>query len=299
MIVKVLGSAAGGGVPQWNCGCSNCRAAREGRAPYRLQASIAVSGDRSNWMLVNLTTDIRLQLAKSADLQPSGPRATPFAAVILTDANIDHVAGLLELRQADVLAIYSSDLVRETVCRNPMFEPFTRSGKEWHAFRGAEDLAGISLRVPGLSVKAIAVPGLLPSYAGSQALDGATVAYLIEGSGKRLLYAPIFLELGAELLRHARSADAVFLDGTCWSDGELIELGLGRRTARAMGHAPVGGPDGSLAVAAGISGKHRYYTHVNNSNPLLNPSSAASRELRESGFAVATDGLEIDLDGHS
>ncbi|MBC5805313.1 MAG: pyrroloquinoline quinone biosynthesis protein B [Candidatus Eremiobacter antarcticus] len=299
MIVKVLGSAAGGGVPQWNCGCSNCQAAREGRAPYRLQASIAVSGDRINWTLVNVTTDIRLQLARSANMQPSKPRATPFAAVVLTDANIDHVAGLLEFRQADVLHIYSTDVVRETVCCNPMFEPLRRGGKEWHAFEATADVATVTLPVPGLHVKAIAVPGLLPSYAGSQALDGATVAYLIEGGGKRLLYAPIFLELSAELLRQARSADAVFLDGTCWSDGELIDLGLGRRTARAMGHAPVGGPDGSLAVAAGIPAEHRYYTHVNNSNPLLDPSSAASRELREGGFAVALDGLEIDLDGHS
>jgi pyrroloquinoline quinone biosynthesis protein B len=136
---------------------------------------------------------------------------------------------------------------------------------------------------------------MLPSYAGGKKLPDAAVAYVIEQDGRRLVYAPTFLELGARLVHELTRADAVFLDGTCWSDDEMMALGLGTRSAREMGHAPIGGPGGSLEQLRKIKAAHRYYTHVNNSNPILDPLSAPAQELAVAGFAIAGDGAEIHL----
>lgn len=297
MIARVLGSAAGGGVPQWNCGCANCRAAREGDAPRRLVASLAVSNGDGAWLLINASCDIRQQLLLYPDLRPRSLRATPFCAVLLTDANIDHAAGLLEFRQADELQVCSSSVVKETLCANPMFRQFDRERKMWKTFDAAGGFAPLSFpQMPELRVEALVVPGILPSYAGARAIAGAAAAYVFEQHGSRLVYAPIFQTMSNALLDAVRTADAVFLDGTCWTDTEMSQLGLGTRTSREMGHAPISGPDGSLERVRAARPQHKYYTHVNNTNPILDPQSLASMQLQHSGFAVAYDGLEIVLD---
>ncbi|HKW44497.1 MAG TPA: MBL fold metallo-hydrolase [Candidatus Eremiobacteraceae bacterium] len=306
MIVRVLGSAAGGGVPQWNCRCVNCESARGGTAPVRMQASIAVSADGSAWVLVNATTDVRRQLESLPSTSSGVPRMTPVSAVLLTDANIDDAAGLLDLRQADSLHVISSTRVRDAlVGTNSMFEPLARAGRRWSTFDATHDDVEIRDLAAGLRVTAVDVPGLLPSFAGAAELPGAVTAFRFEQSGvpdsARLLYAPVFLRMNDALLAAAESSDAIFLDGSFWTDGELASLGLGTRTAREMGHAPVGGADGWLRAFAahGTARPHRYCTHVNNSNPLLDRRSAAARELREAAFSVATDGMEIILDGRA
>ncbi|HEV2879214.1 MAG TPA: pyrroloquinoline quinone biosynthesis protein PqqB [Candidatus Eremiobacteraceae bacterium] len=297
MRIKVLGTAAGGGVPQWNCACSNCVAARRGQVPRRRVAALAVSAGDNRWVLVNASCDIGHQITDMRELRPDAIRVSPISALLLTDANIDHTAGLLEFRQADTFSIYSTALVKHVVCEGPMFAQFERDDRHWHTFEAGARVRLNLIEAPQLEVHAIAVPGLLPSYAGGKETAGATVAYVFAQGGRRLVYAPIFLALDEGLRRDLESADAVLLDGTCWSDDEMIELGLGARTSRAMGHAPMWGPGGSLHVASQLGAQHRYYTHINNSNPILDSASAQARQLRDAGFAVPSDGLEIVLDG--
>ena len=303
MLVRVLGTAAGGGVPQWNCRCANCESARAGTAPERLQASIAVSIDGSEWLLVNATTDIRRQMEYLRTPSDNALRATPVSAVIVTDANIDHAAGLLELRQSQALQICSSAVVRDTlVGGNSMFGPLSRGERSWSVFETSEEFVDLPAFIPGLRVIAIRVPGLLPSYAGAAELPGAVTAYCFEANNgrrnSRLLYAPIFLRMNDALLKAAEECNALFFDGSFWSDDELASLGLGTRSAREMGHAPVGGADGWLGAMAGRAkdaAPHRYCTHVNNSNPILDPRSQAARAFNDASFSVAIEGVEIVL----
>jgi pyrroloquinoline quinone biosynthesis protein B len=305
LIVRVLGSAAGGGVPQWNCRCTNCESARAGKTPPRLQASIAVSLDGSEWILVNATTDVRRQLELLAVPPASDVRSTPVRAVLLTDANIDHAAGLLEFRQARTLQIFSSAIVRDVIVgQNSMFAPLARGARTWSAFDAGGKSVDVPVIIPGLRVIAIDVPGLLPSFAGSAESPGAATAYIFEArTGRRfdrLLYAPIFLRTNPLLSEAADECNTIFLDGSFWSDDELASLGLGTRSAREMGHAPIGGVDGWLVEMDGrgeAAGSRRYCTHVNNSNPVLDPRSPESRMLNDASYSVAADGMEIVLDG--
>lgn len=300
MIVRVLGTAAGGGVPQWNCGCANCAAARSGKIPRRLVASLAVSSGAGRWVLLNATVDICRQLELLEGSPPSGGRSSPIAAIFLTDANIDHVGGLLELRQAEDLRIFSATAVREMVAgTNRAFTRFADAPNSWATFplevdRGSTiDLSPIALRV-----RAIEVPGLAPSYASAGPAPGCTVAYVIEDDTEaRLVYAPIFLEFTAVLARETAWADAAFFDGTFWTDDELPQLGLGGRRAREMGHAPIFGPGGSLGAVRTLMAQRRFYTHVNNSNPILDPDSQAAQALKDSGIEIAEEGMELRLSG--
>jgi pyrroloquinoline quinone biosynthesis protein B len=297
MKARFLGTAAGGGVPQWNCACPNCIAVRSGRAPRRSVAALAVSADDDHWILVNASCDITRQLALVPELQPREGRTSPIASLLLTDANVDHAAGVLEFRQSSSFSIYSSELVKETLCSSPLFAQFANDRKHWTTF-GAGTRVCLSVReAPRMNVYAIRVPGLLPSYAGAAERDGAAVAYVFEHNGWRLVYAPIFLRMDESLLSEVRQADASVLDGTCWSDTEMIDLGLGTRTSRAMGHSPISGDGGSLARCPVTQSGSRYYTHINNSNPILNPASVQAHEARKAGFIIPEDGLEINFNG--
>lgn len=295
MKIRVLGSAAGGGLPQWNCGCHNCAQARAGRLPSRLSAAVAVSADGEHWVVVNAGSDINRQLAASNALHPTSTRATPIHALLLTDANIDHTAGLLEFRQADNFLTCSTDVVKKTLCEGPMFSQFAQGNKRWVTFPANDKTRVEVAEIGDLRIWARPVHGLLPSYAGGQARPGAAVAYVFEHRKARFVYAPIFLTLGEDLIGELEDADAMLLDGTCWSDDEMIELGLGTRTSRAMGHVPISGSGGSLDALAALRAVHLYYTHINNSNPLVDPASAQSDIVRQAGIAVAHDGLEIEI----
>lgn len=223
----------------------------------------------------------------------------------MTDANIDHAAGLLDLRQAQALQICSSAVVRDTlVDNNSLYAPLARGERTWSVFDSNAETVEVPVVIPSLRVTAIGVPGLLPSYAGAAEIPGAATAFLFESGIEpltaRVLYAPIFLRMAGALLAVAGTCDAVFLDGSFWSDDELASLGLGTRSARAMGHAPIGGADGwlqEIAALDAVAASHRYCTHVNNSNPALDARSAEARMLNEADFSIAVDGAEIVLDG--
>src|SRR5579872_256296 len=267
----------------------------------RMQASIAVSSDGDHWLLVNATTDIRRQM-ELLPPQPSAPaRGTPVTAVLLTDANIDHAGGLLELRQSPVTRIFSSAQVRDALAgANPIFAPFARGDRRWSVFDASLNETSVADVGPDLRVTAIDVPGLMPSFAGGAESRGAATAFVIEepATQARVLYSPVFLRPNDALVAAAQRCDAVFLDGSFWSDDELPAHGLGERTARQMGHAPIGGENGWLKTFGMVNGavrSHRYCTHVNNSNPVLDPQSAEARVLRDAGYALPDDGMELDL----
>lgn len=298
MIVRVLGSAAGGGVPQWNCACANCAAARRGERPRRLQSSLAVSADGERWVLLNVSPDIGAQIEAHPPLQPRGVRGTPIAGMLLTDANVDHIGGLVTLRQAGEhrFTVRSSRVVREIATAQPAFQPFASEPHRW-----LETDEGILEPAVGdpvgseLIVRAIPVPGLTPGFAGRQSVRGAVTAYALgPPGGKTLLFAPVFSAVDARLAAEIRSADVAFLDGSFYSDREMLETGAGDKRATALGHAPLGGPHGTLA-AIGLAHRRCFVTHVNNTNPILDPASAAAAVLAQHNVEVAADGLLLEL----
>ncbi len=301
MIVRVLGSAAGGGVPQWNCACANCRAAREGRIPHRTQSSVAVSADGSRWLLLNCSPDVAAQIEAFPPLQPHETRGTPIAGMLLTDANVDHIGGLATLRQSGEhrFILRSSAVVRAIATAQPAFAPFAQPPHLWPAASLGEvcepaapdDIVGTKL-----VVRAVAVAGTTPGFDGRRSLPGAVVAYEIsEPRGDaRLLFAPVFAELDAPLLEAMARATVAFLDGSFYSDDELPAQGLMPKTARALGHLPAGGPGGTLARLGGIRARV-LFTHLNNSNPMLDPASEAYARVREAGADIAYDGMELTL----
>ena len=269
----MLGSGAGGGVPQWNCACDNCRLARAGdpRVARRTQDCLAVTGTGARWLLVNASPDIGAQLQRFAPLHPRGPRDTPIAAVALTNGDLDHVVGLLTLRESQPFAVLATERVRAgLVDRNAMLRTLARTPDQV-AWRRLELGREIVLEEVGVGVTAMAAPGKLPVH-----LVGLTepspednVALRIRdlATGRTVAVATAVGALdGVESM--LSGADAIFLDGTFWTDDELATLGLGKARARDMAHVPIGGPGGSLQKLAAFEGR-RVFTHLNNSNPIL------------------------------
>jgi pyrroloquinoline quinone biosynthesis protein B len=298
VIVRVLGSAAGGGVPQWNCACANCSAARRGTRPRRSQSSLAVSADGESWVLLNVSPDIAGQIEEHPPLQPRDFRGTPIAGMLLTDANVDHLGGLVTLRQAGEhrFTLRSSGLVREIATAQPAFAPFAQAPHRWLAADAGflEPAAGDPIGET-LTVRAIPVPGLTPGFTGRRALRGAVTAYAISaGGGRTLLFAPVFAAIDAALAAEIRAADVSFLDGSFFSDAEMSDTGAGDKRATALGHAPLSGDGGSLA-AIGTDHRRCFVTHVNNTNPILDPASDAAAVLARYNVEIAADGLVLEL----
>jgi pyrroloquinoline quinone biosynthesis protein B len=301
VIVRVLGSAAGGGVPQWNCACANCAAARTGRRPRRSQSGLAVSGDGDRWLLLNCSPDIGAQIESFEALQPRQARGTPIAGMLFTDANVDHIGGLATLRQDGEhrFILRSSAAVREIATKQSAFARFAQPPHRWldvsleqpFAPAGADDLVGNELEI-----RAIPVPGTTPGYDGRRSLPGAVVAYEIsdlEGT-KRLLFAPVFASIDRRLAKAIASAGVAFLDGTFFSDDELVSQRLMPKHASELGHLAIGVPGGTLEQLRGTPTRV-IVTHVNNSNPILNPDSAAARSLHDANVEVAYDGMELRI----
>jgi pyrroloquinoline quinone biosynthesis protein B len=295
VIVRVLGSAAGGGVPQWNCGCNNCAAARRGEAPIRTQSSIAFSPDGRTWLLINASADLPQQLARTTALWPRAIRENPFCAVLLTDANVDHTAGLGELRQnPGPLVIVSSKTTRELLEGERAFERFARSPHRWVTPEEGSDAVAEMIDASlaqHLHIEMIDVPGLLPGYAGRKVARGAVVAYVIRerASGAQVTIAPVFMDFNDRLYDCVAASDVALLDGTFFTDGELQDRGLPAKRARALGHAPIGGADGTLVRVAALRNR-RVFVHVNNTNPILDPHSDERKSLADAGCEVSHDG---------
>ncbi len=306
MLIRVLGSAAGGGFPQWNCGCPNCVGVRRGtlRAQARTQESVAVSADGDSWFLLNAPPEIRQQIESFSKLHPRALRDTPIQGIVLTNGDLDHTLGLLSLRESQPLALYSTNGVHRGFSEgNVLYRTLQRFDGQvtLHALElGAAEqpLQLLNGRPSGLSMRAFAAPGKAALHLDqSKAEPADNIGLLIrdERSGKRLAYIPAVGASSAEVVAAASSAEAVFFDGTFWSSDELIALGASTRRAEDMAHWPIGGPEGSLGFLAGLSAARRILIHINNTNPMLAEDSAERALVTAAGVEVAFDGLELEL----
>ena len=311
MRVRVLGSAAGGGFPQWNCNCDNCAGLRSGTlgAKPRTQSAIAISADGLRWSLLNASPDLSGQISRLPPLAPHhGRRGSSIDAVLLTDAEIDHTAGLLSIRETEPLHLYSTPAVFDWVFKsNPIFQTLVQPGK--FTWTPVNDLqVGPIRRVDGaetgLGYEAYSVRGKVAAHARSAGcrhdgsnVEGSNLAYRIvdRANGASLFYVPVIRELDPEIIAAIARCDCVLFDGSFWSATEMETRGVGTRTARAMGHLPIGGGDGSLAMLGGLGAIRKIYTHINNTNPILNEDSPEGRAVAGAGWEVAADGMEIVL----
>ncbi|MFC8506707.1 pyrroloquinoline quinone biosynthesis protein PqqB [Streptomyces sp. NPDC057411] len=306
MLLKVLGTAAGGGVPQWNCACRSCAGARAHPERRRRHASLAVEAVPGRWYVINVTPDIADQIEQCPELRPApgtDPRRTPLAGVVLTDAELDHTLGLARLREADRFEVIATDPVRDAVRDGQglgaLLAPY--ADVTWRRLPAPdgpdEPLA------PGSAVHVAAVPvsGKRPRYASAApepAPGGAPWVAALRltdrATGRTLVYAPALGAWPDAFQDAVADADCVIVDGTFWDDEEPRTAGFSRRTATAMGHLPIAGPNGTAHRLAALPGR-RLYTHLNNTNPLVDPGAPQHKELVRLGVEVAADGTEIAL----
>jgi pyrroloquinoline quinone biosynthesis protein B len=293
----VLGAAAGGGYPQWNCRCPVCRLAWSGdpRVKRRTQASLAVSADGERWILLNASPDLRGQLLATPALQPRGrPRGSPIAAVVLTGAEVDQIAGLLTLRERQGFTVLATAETIAALTANSIFAVLAGVVTRNAVARDAPfSLPG------GIDAELFAVPGKVALYLEGEApalaaATGANVGVELVCGSRRLAYVPGAAAMTPALRERLARADVVFFDGTLFSDDEMIATGTGGKTGRRMGHMPLDGEDGTLAALAGVGGR-RILTHINNTNPILIEGSLERRKVEAAGFEVAEDGMEIVL----
>lgn len=305
MHLRVLGSAAGGGFPQWNCHCRNCRGVRDGslKAAPRTQSSIAVSADRVRWLICNASPDIHRQIAASAVLQPSqGVRDTPIAGVLLVDGQVDHATGLLLLREHRApLDVWTTAPVREDLTSGlPVLSVLGHyCGIRWHEIAISGEPVAVPA-LPGIRVTALPVAGKPGPYSPHRehprAGDNIAVVFHDVGSGAQLLYAPGLGALTPAIEAALAASSCVLVDGTFWSDDEMVDQGISTKRARAIGHLPQSGPGGMIEVLSRLpSTTRRILIHINNTNPILDEAGPERAELSRLGIEVAYDGMEIVL----
>lgn len=304
MKVMVLGSAAGGGFPQWNCNCNNCCGVRSGSldAIPRTQSSIAVSVDGERWILFNASPDIRSQLEANPPLQPKrGRRDTGVHGVVLADSQIDHTTGLLFLREGCPLRVYCTDMVAQDLSTGfPIFVML----QSWDGgvIQTTVPIDGSAFQVIGIeeiSITAIPLDGKAPPYSPHRHDPhvGDNVGYLIEDTRSQasLFYAPGLGQMSSALLDMMGGADCVMVDGTFWSEDEMQRAGVGTKLASDMGHLPQSGDEGMLHWLSKIPGPRKILIHINNTNPILIENSPERKLVEESGVEVAYDGMAFDL----
>jgi pyrroloquinoline quinone biosynthesis protein B len=312
MRVKILGSAAGGGFPQWNCACPNCRALRAGtlRGRARTQTQVAIRGDSRSWFLLGASPDLRSQIESAPELHPQSadqsPRHSPIAGVVLLNADIDHVLGLLLLRELQPLRVHATKSVRRILTKDSsMFAMLQRVPEQvsWIEFLPG---AQFSLLTPGgedsgLRCRAIPLGTHFPAYVSSPRRSQlhpqeSSLGLIVESSsGKRLAFMPAVPEIDKSVLKLLDAVEVILFDGTFWSADELIRLQGSGQSAWDMGHVPVGSPAGSLEKLAHLTRPRRIYVHINNTNPMLNEAGPEHRQVREAGWEIAEDGWEFDL----
>lgn len=310
MRVKILGSAAGGGLPQWNCGCPQCSGVRNGtvNARARTQTQAAITTDGSRWIFLNASPDLRQQILSSPDFAPpAGSRNSPVHAIVLTSADVDSVMGLLHLREFQPLQIYSTIAVRRILTEeNSIFRVLARSNPpvRWETLPLDRLLpllpAVLSDKKTSLFCKAVPLEGNFPDYVsealrGSLSQEGAVVGLTLVSNEKKIFFAPHLPGMGDRWQRCVEESDLAILDGTFWKDEELGSIQKGAKSARAMGHLPLWGERGLLRLPFRPSKSKRVLIHVNNTNPILNEQSQEGRFLRESGWEVAYDGMELTV----
>ena len=279
--IHILGSAAGGGLPQWNCACVNCVAARAGKIDPQTQSSIAIGSDAEefqNWWLINASPDLSRQIESATWLQPrrDASRNTPIASVLLTNADIDHALGLLLLRQQEKpLVVYATDETRSALAW--LDRTLARfCGIEWRKIKPDFQRLNNSM-----------------AFRAIELAHSVAFQFLDEASGRLALVAPAVGEVTHELSKACANSDIILFDGTFWSDYELAAVRTDARSSRQMNHLPIG--DGSLDLLRQSPARRKIYTHINNTNPILTPGSRERAEVEQAGIEIANDGLEILL----
>jgi pyrroloquinoline quinone biosynthesis protein B len=302
---KLLGTAAGGGIPQWNCACTLCALCRKSPEILRprLQLQAAFSSDGERWFLINASPDLRFQIEANSELHPSplhSKRNTPIQGIVLTGADLDQVLGLLLLREFQPLTVYATALVRRALEANTFFRMLTRVPHQlrWMEIRPREALA--------LDGKVTCTPiplcGSLPYYARELDLDGldpdqpgqAALGLLLEADGCRLAYTPSVPEVTDTLRKIYDSCDVILVDGTFWSDTELNRTHSGTPLARSIGHVPMSGDDGTIAQLAGVTRPEKFFVHINNTNPVLDIRSSEYKSIRDAGWQIGHDGWQLN-----
>jgi len=295
--VHILGSAAGGGFPQWNCNCVNCAGLRTGslRAKPRTQSSVAVSSDGKRWSLLNASPDLRTQISAFPDLQPTSEvRSSAIDSVLLSDAELDHITGLLTLRESQPVRLYCTSRVFDWVfASNPIFAALNQP--ERLRVTKVEDRKPEAIGC-GLGFEPLFVSGKVPTYVkpAPPNPDGVTVAYKLTDAraGSSLLYVPAIKAIDDRFIAMASGCDCLMFDGSFWSENEMELRGAGTRTASAMGHIPISGPAGSLTRLSDLRTR-KIYTHINNTNPILDENSVERRTVEKAGWEVAEDGMDF------
>ncbi|MFQ3623590.1 MAG: pyrroloquinoline quinone biosynthesis protein PqqB [Acetobacteraceae bacterium] len=305
MRVRILGAAAGGGFPQWNCGCRQCDGVRRGtlRAVARTQVTIALSGDGSRWVLLNCGPEIRSQIESFPELWPRAPRHSPIATIVLTCGDLDHTLGLLSLRENHPLTLFATETVRHGFTDgNALYRTLERFPGQvtWRPLVADHEvpLDHADAAQASLFATPVPAPGKPPLHRdGAAGRTGEeTVGLLVrDRAGRRLAAFPGAGGITPAMRAAMAAADAVLFDGTFWSEDELSRPGLMDRRAADMAHLPIGGPQGSLALLADLAAAHRIYVHVNNTNPILDEDSAERAAVERAGWRVAEDGMEIVL----
>ena len=314
MRVKILGSAAGGGFPQWNCACPNCRSLRAGTFPGkpRTQTQVAVSGDGQRWFLLGASPDLRAQIEATPELHPrvstdgNEIRQSPIAGAILLNADVDHVLGLLLLRELQPLAVHASNSIHSILTKdNSMFAMLQRiSGQvSWNEFKPENPflLLEPAGKDSGLRCHALPLSSHFPAYVSPprrsqlSPLESSLGLIVESPSGRRLAYMPAVPGANERLLSQLESCDVLFFDGTFWSDDELIRMQASGQTAQQMGHMAVSGSEGSLAKLGQLQRPRRIYIHINNTNPMLNEAGPEHRQARDAGWEIAEDGWQFEL----
>lgn len=299
MHIVVLGSAAGGGHPQWNCHTpASLRAWHEvDGALRRTQASIAVSQDGEHWLLINASPDFRQQLLATPALWPrEGLRHSPISAVLLTSGEIDHIAGLLSMRESQRFDLYGSKRVLDMLRQNPVFDALNDDFVTRHAFSLGEQLDLVGLRIEPFSVPG-KVPLFMESRSGGNLAGSAeeTLGLTISDGRHAFHYIPGCAAMTADLRTRLQGGELVFFDGTLWRDDELVAAGISHKTGQRMGHMSVDGEDGTLAAFDGLAVARKVFIHINTTNPILDAHSPERAAVVARGWDVAHDGLEIVL----
>ncbi|HLS69229.1 MAG TPA: pyrroloquinoline quinone biosynthesis protein PqqB [Kiloniellales bacterium] len=299
----ILGAGAGGGVPQWNCRCRVCTLAwaNDGRVIPRTQSSIAVSLDGENWLLVNAAPEILEQIKGNPQLhpraQPDGSRRhSPITSALLTNGDIDHVAGLLSLRESQPFHLYATEEIHGILRSNRVFDVLAEGVVE----RRAVTLDTPLEPLPGLQVRVFPVPGKTALYMETPdmeigAVGQATVGVEFLSDHGSLYYIPGCAKMSEDLAARLQGAAAVLFDGTLWEDDEMITAGVGTKTGHRMGHLSISGPEGSMAAFKGLDVGRKVFVHINNTNPVLIEGSEERQAVEDAGWEVAYDGMEIRL----
>ena len=309
MFVRVLGAAAGGGFPQWNCRCPGCTRARAGDPAVkpRTQASLAVSADGQRWVLLNASPDLPAQLRAAPALNPdiSGPaRNSPVHAVVISGGDIDCIAGLLSLREGQPFTLYADPFVQRIIDNSEVFSVLNRSFVRCEPLnaQGETELRDAQNQPLGLWVEAFPVPGKIPLYqeAGKEAAtlvnDQAVIGLSLRAaSGRKVFFIPGCARVTDGIRHLVSGANVLFFDGTLWADDEMITAGMGTKTGTRMGHISVRGQDGSIAAFAQTPLARKIFIHINNTNPILCDDSEEAAFVRAAGWEIAFDGMEVTV----